>query len=109
MAKPQTLKRLTPVAAVDRLEELYVTATSALSAALDGYLENRKPPAPATRAEFRYPLLRLAYRDHNHTKRANRRAFAKLQQSGVYETTITHPGPFRGYLLEQLVPLSAEY
>src|SRR5262249_13689473 len=31
------------------------------------------------------------------------------QQSGVYETTITHPGPFRGYLLEQLLPLSAEY
>jgi AMP nucleosidase len=109
MAKPQTLKRLTPVAAVDRLEELYANATSALSAALDRYLEDRKPPTSMMRAEFRYPMLRLTYRNHSHTKPATRRAFAKLQQSGVYETTITHPGPFRGYLLEQLLPLSAEY
>ena len=39
----------------------------------------------------------------------NRRAFAKLQRPGVYETTITHPGYFRSYLLEQLRPLVSEY
>ena len=100
MARPPTSKRpttrsLTPAAAVDRLETLYGQATSALSTALDRYLETRKPPTPEQRAQFRYPLLRLSYRDDGAPRAATWRAFAKLQRPGVYETTITHPGPFR--------------
>jgi AMP nucleosidase len=109
MVKAQTQKGLTPAAAVDRLEELYGRATSALTTSLDRYLETRKLPTASTRAGFRYPLLRVIYRDTAGPRPVNRRAFAKLQRAGVYETTITHPGAFRGYLLEQLAPLYSEY
>ncbi len=105
----QMKRGLTPIAAVDRLEHLYGRATSALATALDRYLETKQAPSAAERAAFRYPLLRLSYREEDQLRPLNYRAFAKLQRPGVYETTITHPGPFRSYLLEQLVPLAEEY
>jgi AMP nucleosidase len=43
------------------------------------------------------------------TSPRTRRAYAKFQRPGVYATTVTHPRHFRGYLLEQLAPLVAEY
>lgn len=107
--KSRTARSLAPGAAVDRLEELYAAATTALAGALDRYLVDRKPPAPDVRARFRYPLLRVVYRDQAQPHPVSRRAFAKLQRFGVYETTITHPRTFRSYLLEQLEPLVAEY
>jgi len=108
MAKPES-RGPTPADAVDRLEELYARATSALSEALDRYLETRKPPSLKARAQFRYPLLRIIHADRGRPTPINSRAFAKLQRPGIFETTITHPGPFRGYLLEQLEPLVREY
>ena len=63
MANPNILKRLTPVAAVDRLEELYAKAASTLADALDTYLGTGVPPSPETRAKFHYPFLRLVYRN----------------------------------------------
>src|SRR5215467_13416400 len=108
MAKPQKNKP-TPAAAVDRLEELYGRATVALASALDRYLLTRKPPSLQARATFRYPLLQIIHAEGSHPSPVNSRAFAKLQRPGVFETTITHPGPFRGYLLEQLEPLVREY
>ena len=88
----------------------YVIATMVISDP-DMYRQytDRTPPTAEMRARFRYPLLRVIHHDDGHPRPANRRAFAKLQRPGVYETTITHPGPFRGYLLEQLEPLAAEY
>ncbi len=109
MVKPHTSKLPTPRAAVDRLEELYAKAASALAVALDRYLTTRTAPSPETRLRFHYPLLRVIYRDEKHTRSPTRRAFARVQRPGVYETTITHPGPFRSYLLEQLDPLVSEY
>lgn len=109
MVKPQTSKPATPDAAVDRLEELYAAAASALADALDNYLATRTAPSPETRSRFRYPFLRVIYRDEKHPRSPTRRAFAKVPRLGVYETTITHPGPFRSYLLEQLDPLLSEY
>ncbi|MGA7329501.1 MAG: AMP nucleosidase [Rhodomicrobium sp.] len=109
MAKLHTSKPHTPAAAVDRLEELYAKAASALTLALDRYLDTRTPPSPEMRLRFRYPLLRVIYRDEKHARLPTRRAFAKMQRPGMYETTITHPGPFRSYLLEQLDPLVSEY
>jgi len=108
MAKPRNNKP-TPAAAVDRLEELYSRATVALANALDRYLLTRKPPSLQARATFRYPLLQIIHAEGGHPSAVNSRAFAKLQRPGVFETTITHPGPFRGYLLEQLEPLVREY
>lgn len=103
------LARLTPAAAVDRLEELYGRAAGALESALDTYLRTRRAPTAAERAAFRYPLLRITHRTAQEGARGNARAFAKLQRLGVYETTVTHPAEFRSYLMEQLVPLVEEY
>jgi AMP nucleosidase len=96
-------------AAVDRLEKLYAAATAALAAALDRYLTTGEPPSAQVRAGFRYPLLRLHHRLGASAPTVSRRAFARLQRPGVYETTITHPHAFRRYLLEQLYPLIEEY
>ncbi len=109
MAKSRNTKHVTPAAAIEQLEALYGKATVALAAAFDRYLATGKPPSAAERAAFRYPFLRVIHRDGERRRPAHFRAFAKLQTTGVYETTITHPGPFRGYLLEQLEPLVAEY
>ena len=99
---------LTPEAAVDRLEAIYAGACAALSRSLDRYLVTRKPPTAKDRAAFRYPLLRVVCREVGAAART-RRAYAKFQRPGVYATTVTHPGHFRRYLLEQLEPLVAEY
>jgi AMP nucleosidase len=108
-SKSRNSKKLTPHAAVDRLEELYDESVSTLAAALDCFLESRKPPSAKTRAKFCYPVLRVIYRESERPRQTSFRAFAKLQQPGVYETTVTHPGPFRNYLLEQLGHLVADY
>ena len=100
---------LCPTAAVDRLEAIYQSASSGLATALDAFLTGRRPPTPAERAQFRYPLLRVRYAGDGTPPPATRRAYAKLQRPGVYETTITHPRAFRSYLLEQLEPLVADY
>jgi AMP nucleosidase len=95
--------------AVDRLEKLYADASAVLVGALDRYLTAREPPSVETRAAFRYPLLRVVYRDLADPLPSHRRAFGRLQRPGVYETTITHPRAFRRYLIEQLEPLLREY
>jgi len=99
----------TAEAAADRLEKFYAEATAGLSAALDSYLSTGEAPSAATRATFRYPLLRVTHRDLNRPPPTHRRAFGRLQRTGVYETTVTHPRAFRRYLLEQLEPLISEY
>ena len=52
---------LTPDQAVDRLETLHATATSALRRALERFVTRRTPPSPAARRKFRYPELRLIW------------------------------------------------
>jgi AMP nucleosidase len=100
---------LTPAAAIDRLDEIYAAATGALARALDRYLDTRRGPSAADRERFRYPLLRVTWAGEQKPQSPIRRAFGKLQVPGVYETTITHPGFFRPYLLEQLTPLVDDY
>jgi AMP nucleosidase len=109
VSKPTTRHARSAQAAVDRLERLYSEATGALAAALERYLATGEPPSVQARAGFRYPLLRIQHRDGISTPTVNRRAFARLQRPGIYETTITHPHAFRRYLLEQLCPLIEEY
>jgi len=98
----------TPEAAVDRLEELYAQATTSLRHAVDRFLESGHPPTPEERRRFRYPELSLTYRPEG-VPGTNRRAFAKFSAPGVYTTTVTQPGAFRSYLLEQLRPLTQEF
>jgi AMP nucleosidase len=100
---------LSPVEAVEQLAALYQSASSGLANALDAFLSDRRVPSPAERARFRYPLLRLHYNGDAAPLAPSRRAYAKLQRAGVYETTVTHPRAFRSYLLEQLQPLVSDY
>ncbi|MBS0242992.1 MAG: AMP nucleosidase [Proteobacteria bacterium] len=105
-----TPPRLTPEAAVDWLDEIYGRATSGLQVALDRYLKSRQPPSPREQAQFCYPVLRIRYSGTNgETGPQTMRAYAKLQRSGIYETTVTHPAAFRSYLIEQLQPLVQDY
>jgi AMP nucleosidase len=107
--EPPTDQILSPEEAIDRLGLLYREATTALADALDTYLKTRRLPSDAERLRLCYPMLRVIYREPPEPRPINRRAFAKLQRSGVYATTITHPKYFRSYLLEQLRPLVEEF
>lgn len=98
----------TPEAAVDELALLHAQATGALRTALGRYLKKRTPPRPNERARFRYPELRLTYKPQG-VMPSSRRAYAKFHRPGVFSSSITQPGDFRAYLLEQLHPLVAEY
>ncbi|WP_370592012.1 AMP nucleosidase [Roseomonas sp. KE0001] len=97
-----------PEAAVARLTSLYDAAVEAERTALDRFISGGAPPSRAEREAFRYPALRLAWTSDRPPPRT-RRAWGKLQQPGVYATTVTQPAGFHDYLLQQLGPLMAEY
>ena len=99
---------LSPEQAVDRLEALHAEAVRAQRDALARFAAGGAPPDPAERRHFRYPELRLVWAPSGPMP-FTRRAWGKLQTPGIYATTVTQPGFFRPYLLEQLRPLDVEY
>jgi AMP nucleosidase len=101
-------QNLTPEAAVARLVELHALAMAKLKAALEAYLKSRKAPTRGDRAEWRYPELRVTY-EANGLQPSIARAYAKFQGPGVYSTTVTQPGYFRRYLVDQLTYLVKDY
>jgi AMP nucleosidase len=98
----------TPEAAIDRLEALYAEAKAALRHDLQHFFDTAVPPSAEDRARYRYPLLRVTY-EPSKLPAATRRGYAKFAAPGIYSTTVTQPGEFRGYLLDQLRPLVEEY
>jgi AMP nucleosidase len=101
-------EHLSPGESVARLESLHTAAVGALRAALIRFVRDGTPPTPHERMQFRYPELRLLWRPTGPLP-FTRRAWAKFQTPGVYATTVTQPGAFRRYLLQQLEPLVTEY
>lgn len=101
-------QNLTPEQAVEHLESAYNHACSSLRDALARYVKTGSPPTATERSHFRYPRLDVTWRPTGATQYTTR-AWAKLQNPGVYSTTITQPTFFRSYLLEQLRPLVAEF
>ncbi len=101
-------ENLTPEAAVERLISLHTAACSALKTCLDRYLKDRAPPSSKERKLFCYPELRITYEGIG-LQPSIARAYAKFQSPGTYATTITQPGHFRRYLLEQLKYLVKDY
>ncbi len=99
---------LTPAQAVDRLEALHAEAVAAVRTALARFVKQGIPPTAEERAQFRYPELRVTWHPTGPAPMP-RRAWAKFQAPGTYATTVTQPGFFRRYLLQQLEPLVAEY
>ena len=103
-----TAKGLSPEAAVDRLEALHSAASDALRQALARFTASGVRPTPEERSRFRYPELCIDWQPSG-TIPFTRRAWAKFQAPGRYSTTVTQPGFFRQYLLEQLRPLVEEF
>ena len=99
---------LSPEQAVDGLEVMHEAAVQAQRAALARFADGGAPPDAVERSAFHYPELRLTWRPDGPVP-VTRRAWGKFQTPGVYATTVTQPGFFRPYLLEQLRPLVAEY
>ena len=97
-------------AVVDRLAAIYDESVANLRKALSTYIEDRRPPDPADRANgcFAYPELRIDYRGQV-PKSAPARAFARLTQPGIYATSIARPALFRDYLVDQLDHLHRDY
>ncbi len=94
--------------AIDKLEALHSRAVKAERHALELFFSKGEEPSLEVRTLFRYPELRVSYEPKG-VLPSSRRAFAKFSHAGVYSTSITHPGAFRNYLLEQLQPLISEF
>lgn len=94
--------------AIDRLEALHSQAVKAERHALEMFFTKGEEPSAEARSLFRYPELRVTYEPKG-VLPSSRRAFAKFSHAGVYSTSVTHPGAFRTYLLEQLRPLIEEF
>ncbi len=83
--------------AVTALETLYTQATDFL---IDEFSKVVTKGKPASRIRAFYPEIRLSVTSH--VKTDSRLAFGHVAKPGVYSTTITNPGLFRNYLIQQL-------
>jgi AMP nucleosidase len=95
---------------VDQLAAIYEESVANLRAALATYIRDRTPPDPDERAKgcFAYPELRVSYSGAIPRRHAAR-SFARLNQPGLYATSIARPELYRSYLIEQLEHLNRDY
>ena len=86
-----------PVQAVDHLIALHGRAV----AFLRGHFRNSlSGAAPDARYRAFYPEIRLV--TTSHARKETRLSFGHVAEPGSYATTITRPGLFRDYLIEQI-------
>src|SRR4029079_782284 len=97
-------------AIVDQLAAIYDESVANLRQALGRYVEDRTSPDARARKKglFAYPELRIDYAGKTQVA-APSRAFARLNQPGVYATSIARPELFRDYLVEQLAQTNRDY
>ena len=95
---------------VDQLASIYDESVANLRKALAAYIRERAQPDPLQRSKgsFAYPELRISYAGELPARQIPR-AFARLNQPGVYATSIARPDLFRDYLIEQLEHLNRDY
>lgn len=95
---------------LDQLETRYSQSVTRLREALTAYAERGVRPDPKARDEgaFAYPELRIEY-DPETPPPTPARAFARLNQPGIYTTSVARPALFREYLTEQLTHLVRDY
>ena len=95
---------------LDQLESRYDSSVDRLRKALTAYADHGIRPDPKERDEgaFAYPELRIEY-DPEVPVPAPARAFARLNQPGIYTASIARPAHFREYLREQLIHLVRDY
>ncbi|MSQ87480.1 MAG: AMP nucleosidase [Alphaproteobacteria bacterium] len=97
-------------ALIDELEAIYAQSVANLRQALTAYVRDGTKPDLSQRAAgaFVYPEITVIHRPTSSEARVAR-AFARLNKSGTYTTTITHPLMFRDYLTDQLSLLQNDY
>ncbi|MDQ3144719.1 MAG: AMP nucleosidase [Pseudomonadota bacterium] len=95
---------------LDALEAGYAASVARLRAALAAYAKDGARPDTRARDEgaFAYPELRIEY-DPELPPPTPARAFARLNQPGIYTTSVARPALFRAYLAEQLEHLVRDY
>ena len=95
---------------LDTLESRYQASVDRLRDALTAFAEHGVRPDPKARDEgaFSYPELRIEY-DPETPPPTPARAFARLNQPGIYTSSIARPALFRAYLAEQLDHLVRDY
>lgn len=86
-----------PAAAVDRLEELYHSATGFLC---KSFSEALAGGVPRTRYRAFYPEIRIS--TSSYASIDSRLSFGHVAEPGTYATTITRPDLFRNYLIQQI-------
>jgi AMP nucleosidase len=101
-----------PERIADQLCSIYDESVANLREALTAYLRNGEKPDPKARSKgcFAYPELRVEY--HPKTPRpatTPTRAFARLNDPGLYASSIARPALFRDYLVVQLRHLIDDY
>ena len=84
-------------AAVDRLIELYTSATEFLRAK---FTDAMQTGAPSGRVRAFYPEVR--FRTLSYAQVDTRLSFGHVSMPGSYATTITRPDLFRNYLIQQI-------
>ena len=97
-------------AILDALTERHETSVANLRRAIAAFMADGKLPEGVARGQgqFAYPELRVDYEAVGPIPRFTR-AFARLNQSGSYATSITRPRMFRRYLEDQLTLLVRDY
>jgi AMP nucleosidase len=95
---------------LDQLETIFDRSVQNLRRALSEYVEDGTKPGAQARADgcFAYPELRIDY-DPDGPAPLPARAFARLNQPGIYTASIARPQLFRDYLRTQLEHLVADY
>lgn len=91
-------------AAVQRLEELYIEATTFLTSQFSRVAGGAKPTA---RYRAYYPEIRVVVASYASSD--SRLSFGHVSKPGIYSTTITRPDLFRNYLTFQLQQLIANH
>lgn len=86
-----------PIAAVDRLIEIYDRNTRFLRDAFQRYLAH---DLPTNRHRACYPEVRFG--NDTYARVTSRMSYGHVNQPGHFSTTITRPELFRGYLRHQL-------
>ncbi|MBU3078487.1 AMP nucleosidase [Sphingomonas quercus] len=105
---PTTVNEIPAI--LDALCDAYDRAVGNLRAALARYMAGGAPPSAEERAAgaFAYPQLRVVY-ELEYPRSPSMRAFARLNRSGIYATSVTRPRMFRDYLAEQLRLMATDY
>ena len=95
---------------IEDLQRLYDEAVATLQADIAAFAKDGTIPPDSRRQEnaWCYPELRLRYRG-GEAAGGFGRSFGRLNEAGIYATTITKPTLFAAYLEEQLSLLSGDY